>query len=72
MVGSLLDADESKWKLMRKHKIYAKVPFSINLDFEVPWGVVNVHMCSLRNSSAHHHFAKMALWRWQNGLFSKF
>ena len=28
-----------------------------------PGGVVNVHMCLLRNSSAHHHFAKMALWR---------
>ena len=36
MVSSLLDADESKWKLMRKHKIYAKVPPSINLEYEVP------------------------------------
>ena len=26
-------------------------------------GLVNVHVCSLRNSNAHPHFAKMAVWR---------
>ena len=33
------------------------------LDSMYLWGLVNVHVCPLRNSIAHHHFAKMAVWR---------